>query len=135
MFETFLPTLLPVFSHFILGVILTAGFVSAYTVATPWNDMALIQQGKLAPALALLGAVVGFSLPLGAVFALKMGLTNILFWAVVILFVNLMTFYVIHFLGGKMANRIATENCLTSGMIMGGGNLVVGIILFSSFLP
>ncbi len=52
------------FTYSLLSFALLAGFGRLYLWITPYNEMSQIREGKVAPALALGGALLGFTMPL-----------------------------------------------------------------------
>jgi putative membrane protein len=49
--------------YVVVGFALAALFLWIYTLITPWREFALIRAGNSAAATALVGALLGFSLP------------------------------------------------------------------------
>lgn len=53
------------FLYFATFALLWAVFTRAYVATTPWNEAEDIKAGKMAPAIALVGAELGFMIPFG----------------------------------------------------------------------
>src|SRR5260370_17305750 len=68
-------------AYFVLGGGLTALFVLLYANLTPQRDIALIRGGNSAAAIALVGGLLGFIVPLASVIAPSAGIIDPLVWA------------------------------------------------------
>ena len=55
---------------------------------TPWREFALIRGGNAAAAIALIGALLGFCLPLANTIAHSVSLTDLVLWSLVALVVQ-----------------------------------------------
>jgi len=64
-----LSTLPNFLAYFVVGAGLTALFVVLYASLTPQRDIALIRGGNSAAAIALVGGLIGFVVPLASVIA------------------------------------------------------------------
>ena len=74
---------------------LTAIFVVLYANLTPQRDIALIRGGNSAAALALVGALLGFEVPLASVIAHSAAILDLAVWGIVALVVQLVGFLVV----------------------------------------
>lgn len=74
---------IPFLAHFLSGAVLLAVFAAIYMFITPYNEIALIRAGKTAPAVAVAGALLGFTLPIYAAIAHSINLLDMLLWALV----------------------------------------------------
>jgi putative membrane protein len=74
--------------YVVVGFALAGLFLWIYTLITPWREFALIRAGNSAAATALVGALLGFSLPLANTIAHSVSLTDVVLWALVALVVQ-----------------------------------------------
>jgi putative membrane protein len=74
------------------GVILLALFTMFYTLFTPYPEFRLIRQGKTAPAVSLGGAILGFTFPLVAAILYTRSLPEMIMWAVIAMFIQVLVF-------------------------------------------
>ena len=74
--------------YVVVGFALAGLFLLVYTLITPWREFALIRAGNSAAAIALVGALLGFCLPLANTIAHSASLTDVVLWALVALAVQ-----------------------------------------------
>src|SRR6185295_8004396 len=72
-----LSTLPNFLAYFASGTALVALFVSLYALSTPQRDVMLIRAGNSAAAIGLVGALLGFILPLASVIAHSAGIIDL----------------------------------------------------------
>ena len=97
--------------YVVVGFALAALFLWIYTLITPWREFALIRAGNSAAATALVGALLGFSLPLANTIAHSVSLTDVVLWALVALVVQVIVHVVMRLIlpGLKQAMAVAAE--------------------------
>ncbi len=98
-------------------------FISLYLHLTPYAELRLIRQGNLAAAVALLGAVLGFALPLASSIAHSVSVQDMLIWGLV----QALVYGVAARLLPELKQGIA-EGELAHGVFLGGLALSVGLI-------
>lgn len=74
--------------YIIVSFALAALFLWIYVRITPWREFALIRNGNSASAIALVGALLGFCLPLANTIAHSASLTDLVLWSLVALLVQ-----------------------------------------------
>lgn len=85
----------PDFAIYLLaGAVCLVAFLRLYTWATPHDEFLLIRDGQPGAAIGLGGAVLGFCIPLAMVIAHSRNLTDMAFWAVVALVVQIVAFFI-----------------------------------------
>lgn len=137
-FDYFLQAAPHTLLYLITTLILLAGFMLVYTVATPQNEFALIREGKLAPAISLVGAILGFVIPLGAVASHSESIFDLTLWGVLVLVVQLAVFFLAHLFGDKLCGKVGgkiADNCLAAATFTGGISLAVGILMAGCLVP
>ena len=82
--------------YFITAVILTAVFVVLYANLTPHREIRLIREGNSAAAIALIGGLLGFVIPLASVISHSAVLADVVIWGIVALVVQIGGFLVAH---------------------------------------
>src|SRR5205814_4495258 len=78
--------------YFVLGGALTALFVLIYVNLTPQRDIVLIRGGNSAAAIALVGGLLGFVVPLASVIAHSAAILDLIVWGIVALAIQLAGF-------------------------------------------
>lgn len=74
--------------YIVVSFALAAFFLWIYTLITPWREFALIRAGNTSAATALVGALLGFCLPLANTIARSVSLTDLVLWSAVALIVQ-----------------------------------------------
>src|SRR5262247_3972343 len=74
--------------YVVVGFGLAGLFLLIYVMITPWREFKLIRAGNAAAAIALIGALLGFSLPLANTIAHSVSLTDVVLWSLVALVVQ-----------------------------------------------
>src|SRR5689334_13497749 len=84
-----LATAFPNFARYVVvGFALNGVFLWIYVLITPWREFALIRTGNSAASIALVGALLGFCLPLANTIAHSVSLIDLVLWSVVALAVQ-----------------------------------------------
>jgi putative membrane protein len=113
--------------YFVLGGVLTAIFVVLYANLTPQRDIALIRGGNSAAALALVGALLGFEVPLASVIAHSVGILDLVVWGIVALIVQLGGFLVTRLVLPHLPQAIEDGN-IADAVFLAGISLSLGIL-------
>jgi putative membrane protein len=113
--------------YFVLGGVLTAIFVVLYANLTPQRDIALIRGGNSAAALALVGALLGFEVPLASVIAHSAAILDLAVWGIVALVVQLGGFLVTRLVLPHLPQAIADGN-IADAVFLAGVSLSLGIL-------
>ena len=115
--------LISAFPNFVRYVIVGFGlmglFLLAYTLITPWREFTLIRAGNSAAATALIGALLGFCLPLANTIAQSRSVTDVVLWALVALGVQVIVHIVMRLMLPQL--RAAIESGQAAAGITAGG--------------
>ena len=106
-------------------------FTSLYIWITPYDEAKDIRAGKLAPAVALAGAMLGFTFPLLIASYVHSGFLDFLAWSFVSCLVQLLMFRILHALLPRVieTNNVAGATCFATASIC------AGLINAASFIP
>jgi putative membrane protein len=119
---------LPAFlAYFGSGLVLLSIFAALYTLVTPQKELSLIRAGNATAAVAYMGALVGFSLPLASAAANSVSLVDFLIWAAIGAVIQLLAFGVAAVTQSNLSRRI-TEGETGAGVWAGGIALIVGLL-------
>ncbi|MED5610916.1 MULTISPECIES: DUF350 domain-containing protein [Pseudomonas] len=120
--------LLPNFIVYLAAALALFGlFASLYIRLTPYAEIRLIRQGNLSAATALVGALLGFALPLASAIANSVGLRDMLLWGLVAMLVQALVYLGISRLVPELKAGIANDT-LAHGVFLGGCSLSVGLL-------
>ena len=113
--------------YVVVGFALAALFLWIYTLITPWREFALIRAGNSAAATALVGALLGFSLPLANTIAHSVSLTDVVLWALVALVVQVIVHVGMRLMLPGLRQAIEA-NQAAAGITAGGFAVCFGLI-------
>jgi putative membrane protein len=135
MFDYFTATLPHFLAYFAAAVALAAAFLFVYVLITPHKEFALIRAGNSAAAVQLIGTFLGFAIPVAVVIGHSVSIPDMLLWGAVAAIVQLAVFFVIaRLLFTAISQRIA-DDCLASGIFVGGIGLGIGILQAACMVP
>ena len=113
--------------YFTAAVLLLALFSLVYGVVTPYSEFRLIKEGKVAPAVSLIGALLGFVAPLSSAITHSVALLDMIIWAVVALVVQIAVFLVLRLIFADLCKQIADDR-LSAAILLGGVSFAVGVL-------
>ncbi|MGZ4959949.1 MAG: DUF350 domain-containing protein [Methylomonas sp.] len=115
------------FLHFMAAGLLTCLFVVCYLWITPYAEFKLIREGKTAPALAFSAALLGFVLALAGAIANSVSFVDMLVWAGVALFVQVLVFAGLRVAFADLSMRIANDE-VGPAIVLAGFSLAAGLL-------
>ena len=119
---------LPAFlAYFGSGLAMLVIFAAVYTLVTPQKELSLIRAGNATAAVAYLGALIGFSLPLASAAANSVSLIDFVLWAAIGGIIQLIAFGIATVTQSGLARRI-TAGEMGAGLWAGGLALIVGLL-------
>jgi putative membrane protein len=119
---------LPNFARYVVtGFALVLLFVWIYALITPWREFALIRAGNTAAAIALVGAMLGFCLPLANTIAHAASLLDLLLWAGVALGVQVLVHLGLRLFLPYLREAIEADRT-AAGITAGGFALSFGLV-------
>jgi putative membrane protein len=113
--------------YFAVAGLLTAAFVVLYARLTPHRDLALIRNGNNAAAIALVGGLLGFVVPLASVIAHSGALIELLVWGLIALIVQLGGFVVARLVLPHLPDAIEAGN-VADAIFLAGLSIGLGIL-------
>ena len=113
--------------YFISAVVLTALFLVLYTNLTPHREIALIRDGSIAAAIALVGGLLGFVIPLASVIAHSAGLVDVVIWGVIALLIQIGGFMVARLVLPHLPQAIE-QGSVSDAIFLAGLSLALGIL-------
>ena len=113
------------------SLILLGVFVRIYLWMTPYDDIKDIHDGKTAPAVALGGAMLGFTFPLLMASYLHAGLIGFICWAIISGAVQLLVFWAMY----RFLPRVIETNNLAGAICFACVAVCAGLLNAASFIP
>ena len=118
----------PNFLRYIVVSFALAGlFLWIYVLITPWREFALIRGGNASAAAALIGALLGFCLPLANTIAHSVSLTDLVLWSLVALVVQVGVHVAMRILLPHLKQSIEADE-MAAGVTAGGFSVCFGLI-------
>jgi putative membrane protein len=118
-------------SHLFAGGLVLFIFTYIYINFTPYKELDLIKTGNSAAAISLIGAMLGFAIPVASVISNSHLARETFIWSIVALIVQLGVFIIVRFFMRDISTQII-ENRISSGIFLGGISLIVGILTAAS---
>ena len=113
--------------YVVVGFGLAGLFLIVYAQITPWREFTLIRAGNSAAATALVGALLGFCLPLANTIAQSTSLTDVVLWALVALGVQVVVHVVMRLMLPQLRAAIEADQ-IAAGITAGGFAICFGLI-------
>lgn len=122
-----LPGFLDFLIYFNASLVLLLVFCGIYSWFTPYNELKLIREGNVAPAISFGGAVIGFVLPLASVVSHSIGIMDMLIWAVIAMAVQITIFGIVRLLFRDLVREIE-NNHTAAATLLAFLSIVIGIL-------
>ena len=106
-------------------------FTRVYLWTTPYDDMNDIRRGKYAPAVALMGAMLGFTAPILAAQYAGTNIADFLKWGAVMCIVQVICFKVLYWVLPKQIE----EGNGAAALVYAGAAVCVGLLSAISIIP
>lgn len=119
--------LLPFLSHFLAGGLFLSVFAVIYLWITPYREIPLIREGKTAPAVAFLGALLGFTFPLAATISQSVDIFDMIIWAIISGVVQVLVFEGIRLLFRDLVRSIE-EDRMGAAIFLSAASVCVGLL-------
>jgi len=113
--------------YFGASLVLLLAFVAVYVKCTPYDDFRLIEHDNTAVAIALAGAVLGFTIPVVSAIWFTRSLPEMLLWALITCAVQLVLLVVLR----RQARRIE-EGHVASAVMVATFSVATGLLCAAS---
>jgi putative membrane protein len=119
---------LPYFAlYFAVTLVLAAAFLAVYMLTTRYPEWRLIREGNNAAAITLVGAVLGFVLPLAMVISSSVNIVDMVVWGIVAMIVQLAAYLVMRYAKPEFDEAIKSGRT-SSAVVMAGLSVSIGIL-------
>lgn len=113
--------------YFVAALAYLLLFCTIYCKVTPYDELKLVREGKLAPAISFGGAFIGFVLPLQSAITHSVGFVDMLVWALVAMVVQILVFFIVRFIFKDLVKQIE-ENQLAAATLLAFFAIAIGIL-------
>jgi putative membrane protein len=114
-------------SCFLMAMLMLSVFWSVYTFLTPHDELSLIRQGNTSASLALVGALIGFSLPVAAAVLHSVSLMSLIQWSLVAMALQLAVYAGLRLLMPNLGELIAQDKP-AGAILLAGLSIVCGVL-------
>jgi len=114
---------------FYFGVAITfvVIFCQIYCWITPYNELKLVREGNLAPAISFGGALIGFTLPLYSTITHSVSFIDMLIWGVIAMIVQLAVFSIVRLFFKELVRNIES-NQIASATLLASLSFAIGLL-------
>lgn len=119
--------LIDFFRYFFSGLVYLLLFCLIYLRVTPYDELEMIRQGKLAPAISLGGAIIGFVLPLHSAISHSISFTDMLIWALVAMVVQIALFLLVRLFMKGVVRQIS-DNQPAAATLLAFISVAIGLL-------
>ncbi len=113
-----------------VGIAMLAAFTKIYIWITPYDEAKEITEGHLAPAIALSGAMLGFTFPLVIASYTHAGIVDFLGWGILACVIQLFVFWALH----ALLPKVIETNNTAGALCFATASICVGLINAASFI-
>lgn len=113
--------------YFAMALAAEVLFLLAYMAVTTHHEASLIAKGNVAAAISLIGAVLGFTLPLASVIVNSVSAIDMAIWSAIALVVQILVFLVVDRLLSGISRHIEEGN-VAAAVTLAGASLAIGTI-------
>lgn len=113
--------------YFVAAIAFVAVFCLVYLWITPYSELKLIKEGKVAPAISFGGALIGFVLPLNSAITHSVGFIDMLIWAAIALVVQVIVFSFVRLMFRNLVKEIE-NNHVAAATLLASFSIAIGIL-------
>lgn len=108
-----------------LGFLLV--FCTIYCKVTPYDELKLVHEGKVAPAISFGGAFIGFVLPLHSAITNSVEFVDMLLWALIAMLVQILVFSIVRLIFKDLVKQIE-DNQVAAASLLAFFSVAIGIL-------
>ena len=113
---------------FVVAGLFTIAFKYVYQWVTPYNEKALIRQGNTAAAIALVGALIGYVLPLASALSHTVSLPEFVAWATLAGVIKIAAFTGVRIVALPDVKTRIESGEVSIGVYLAGVSIAVGLL-------
>lgn len=113
--------------YFVAALGFLVVFSLIYCKVTPYDELKLVREGKVAPAISFGGAVIGFVLPLHSAITHSVGFMDMLLWSLIALVVQILCFSVVRLIFKDLVQQIE-DNRSAAATFLAFFSIAIGLL-------
>lgn len=114
-------------AYFLASLAYLLVFCIIYCKVTPYDELKMVREGKLAPAISFGGAFIGFVLPLQSAISHSVGFMDMLVWALIAMVVQILVFALVRLFFKDLVKQIE-EDQLAAATLLALFAVAIGIL-------
>jgi len=103
--------------YFLAALVYLLLFCAIYCKVTPYDELKLVREGKVAPAISFGGALIGFVLPLHSAITHSVGFFDMLLWALVAMVVQILVFSIVRLQFKDLVKQIEEDQASAAALL------------------
>ena len=104
-------------AYFIAALAYLLLFCVIYCKVTPYDELKMVREGKLAPAISFGGALIGFVLPLQSAISHSVSIVDMLIWALIAMVVQILVFALVRLLFRVLVRQIEDDQVAAATLL------------------
>ncbi|CAH2031163.1 DUF350 domain-containing protein [Trichlorobacter ammonificans] len=114
-------------AYFLAALVYLLVFCVIYCKVTPYDELKMVREGKLAPAISFGGAFIGFILPLQSAISHSVNFVDMLIWALIAMLVQILVFSLVRLFFRDLVRQIE-ENQVAAATLLALFALAIGVL-------
>ncbi|WP_374653949.1 DUF350 domain-containing protein [Phenylobacterium sp.] len=120
---------------FVVAGLFTLAFKVIYQAVTPYRERDLIRQGNTAAAIALVGALIGYVLPLASALSHTVTLAEFVAWALLAGVIQIIAFTLVRVIALPDVKARIENGEVAVGVYLAGVSVAVGVLNAACMTP
>lgn len=120
---------------FVVAGLFTLAFKVVYQIVTPYRERDLIRQGNTAAAIALVGALIGYVLPLASALSHTVTLVEFAAWALLAGVIQIVAFTLVRVIALPDVKARIENGEIAIGVYLAGVSIAVGVLNAACMTP
>lgn len=120
---------------FVVAGLFTLAFKVVYQIVTPYRERDLIRQGNTAAAIALVGALIGYVLPLASALSHTVTLVEFVAWALLAGVIQIVAFTLVRVIALPDVKTRIENGEIAIGVYLAGVSVAVGVLNAACMTP
>ncbi len=104
-------------TYFVAALAYLLLFCVIYCKVTPYDELKMVREGKLAPAISFGGALIGFVLPLQSAISHSVGFVDMLIWALIAMVVQILVFALVRLFFRDLVQQIEEDQVAAATLL------------------
>ncbi len=113
--------------YFVAALGFLAVFCLIYAKVTPYDELKLVREGRVAPAISFGGAMIGFVLPLHSAITHSVSFMDMLLWALVAMVVQILCFSLLRLIFRDLVQQIE-DNRPAAATLLAFISIAIGLL-------